>query len=357
MAVGILGIGTYLPPTVRTNDWWPPDIVAGWTDRMTHRATLGDSAAADPDGEGVRRTRAAMAAYAGDPFRGAVERRVMDETSTVPDMEAAAARQAIERAGVALDQIDAILVQTNVAEQLFVNNACVTHRLLGLPQRCLALATESACNAFSHHLELGRALIASGQARNVLSIHSSAMTRIVRRTEPDSAWWGDGAAAVVIGPVSEGRGVLGAVHHSDGSSCNALVMGVPGRRWWQDGAITLVVGDRDHTRAMLFHLVDRARTAIAASLAASQLAPGDVAFYASHQGTVWLTPTTADYAGLGHARTVVTFPVLGNLNSANIPFVLAAGERDGLLHDGANVVMFSGGIGETWSSTCLRWGR
>jgi hypothetical protein len=28
--IGILGLGLYLPPLVRENDFWPPDVVATW---------------------------------------------------------------------------------------------------------------------------------------------------------------------------------------------------------------------------------------------------------------------------------------------------------------------------------------
>jgi 3-oxoacyl-[acyl-carrier-protein] synthase-3 len=183
------------------------------------------------------------------------------------------------------------------------------------------------------------------------------MTRVVGPAEPDSAWWGDGAAATVFGPVSEGKGVLSAVHHADGSSCDALVLGVEGRRWWDDGRITLHHGDRSHTRAMLFGLADRAAGAIATSLAEAGAIATDVGFYASHQGTAWLTELTAECAGLSHAKTIVTFPTFGNLNSANIPFILAMAEREGMVTDGTIAATFSGGVGETWSSLCLRWGR
>lgn len=355
--IGILGLGTYLPPTVRTNDHWPADVVAGWADRMAARATRADAPPAELLTDGVRRTLAAMAEFGPDPFRGSRERRVMADDMTVHQMEAAAARDAIARAGLRVDQIDAILTQTPVPENLFVNSACTVHQLLELPQRCLALGTEAACNAFAMHVALARGLVASGQARYVLSVHSSAMTRIMRSSEPDSAWWGDGAAAAVIGPVGDGNGVLAARHHADGRSCDALVLGVEGKRWWQDGAIALQSNDRGHTRAMLLTLVDRAGAAIAATLADAGVAPADVDFYASHQGTVWFTRETAAHAGLARADTLSTFPALGNLNSANIPMILALAEQRGLLRDGMIVSTFAGGVGETWSSMCLRWGR
>ncbi|HTR51038.1 MAG TPA: 3-oxoacyl-[acyl-carrier-protein] synthase III C-terminal domain-containing protein [Kofleriaceae bacterium] len=356
-AVGILGIGTHLPAQVRTNDYWSSDVVAAWGERMAARVTRADADHTDAMTEGARLTLRAMGEVAADPFRGAVERRVMDDATTVHEMEAAAARQAIERAGIEPNAIDVVLTQSPVPENLFVNSACVTHRLLGLRERCLAMGTEAACNAFAVHASLARGLIASNTARYVLSIHSSAMTRIMRRSEPDSAWWGDGATAVVFGPVSDGRGLLSSVHHADGASCDALVLGVQNRRWWEDGSISLTSLDRLHTRRMLLTLADRARDAIAASIAAAGLRPSDVGFYASHQGTAWLTNVTASHAGLAHAKTITTFPSFGNLNSANIPLILAIAEREHVLRDGDVVTTFSGGVGETWSSLCLRWGR
>src|SRR5690349_8000922 len=107
VSIGIHGLGTYLPSEIRTNAWWPESDVARWRDRMAHRATSNEA----PDEElteGARRTLAAMARYVDDPFRGSIERRVMPEDMTTSEMEAAAAREAIERAGVTPSDIDAI---------------------------------------------------------------------------------------------------------------------------------------------------------------------------------------------------------------------------------------------------------
>jgi len=228
---------------------------------------------------------------------------------------------------------------------------------LELPPRVLTIATEAACNAFAAHASISQAFIESGRARYVLSVHSSAMNRVVRRTEPDSAWWGDGAAAVLWGPVSSGRGILSAVHRADGSSGEAIVLGVPGGRWWDDGAITLHSPNREQTRSMLFNIADRSREAITASLKDAGVSPAQVGFYASHQGTAWLSEVTAQHSGLGATPTIATFPAFGNISSVNIPLILAIAERERAIKDDTNIVTFSGGAGETWSSLCLRWGR
>jgi 3-oxoacyl-[acyl-carrier-protein] synthase-3 len=357
MNIGIWGLGTYLPSTVRTNDWWPNAIVDSWQDKMAHRATRGE--APDPSNmtSGARRTLAAMQEVARDPFRGSRERRVMSDTMTTSEMEAAAAREAMQRAGVEAGEIDVILSQTPVPELPMANAACATHHLLGLPQRCLALGTEGACNAFALHMSLAKALIASGQARRVLSVHSSAITRVHGPSEPHSAWWGDGAAAAVIGPVADDKGLLAAVHNAAGDRCDALTLGVPGKRWYEAGEVTTWSPNRESTRNMLFGMIDRGATAISEALAQARVAREQVDFYASHQSTAWLTRESAAEAGLAHAKTIVTFPLLANMNSVNVPFILAMAEKERMIRDGSNVVTFSGGLGETWSSMILRWGR
>jgi 3-oxoacyl-[acyl-carrier-protein] synthase-3 len=237
-----------------------------------------------------------------------------------------------------------------------VNNACITHSLLGLPRRCFALGTDGACNGFAMHVSLAQALIASKQARYVLSVHSSAITRVHGPTEPHSAWWGDGAAAAVIGPVSDGHGLVAAVHNASGESCRALVLGVPDRHWWEPGACTTHSVDRDHTRLMLMTLVDRARDTIVEALDKAGRTPGDVDFYASHQGTAWFTQATAAHTGLERAGSLSTFSELANMNSVNVPLILARGVESGMIRDGSVVATFSGGLGETWSSLVFRWG-
>src|SRR5690606_22529986 len=70
---GILGIGVYLPETVRRNDWWPAHVVAKWKEKALHRV---DNVPI-PRTPGVEAALAAMNELREDPFNGAVERRVM----------------------------------------------------------------------------------------------------------------------------------------------------------------------------------------------------------------------------------------------------------------------------------------
>lgn len=354
--VGIHGVGAFLPPTVRRNDWWPEHIVEKWRARQSQNVLRGEALIREDISEGARRTIAALAKLDGDPFEGARERRVIDEGMLPSDIEVLAAREAIARAGIQPSQIDFIMSYTPCPDDLVVSQACVVHHKLGLPERCFSVTTDVGCNAFAMQLELARGLIMGGRARFGLLTQSNTIQHRVAKEEPASAWFGDGATAVVVGPVSEGFGLLGSSHRTDGSLSRALVLGVPGKSWWDAGEITLHPVDGPATKRMLFSLVDWAKQAVGEALEQAGVRAEEIAFYSSHQATTWLRPVTQEYLGLSHARSVDIFPWTTSLTAANSPLQLALAERDGLLRRGDLAAVFSGGTGVTWSGTVMRWG-
>ncbi len=361
-SVGILGVGAHLPPTVRSNDWWPTHVVDGWRERW--RRTLERRASEEPGGEmpfaateGVARVGAAIAAVMDDPFQGAVERRVAPDSMPASEMEVLAAKEALDNAGVAPSEIDLLLSYSIVPDYLTTPNACRLHERLGLPERCFATAVEGACNSFQLQLMLAEQMLRTGQARRALLVQSNQLRRLIPADEPYSAWFGDGATAVVLGEVSADRGILGRSHRTDGSVFTATVSDVPGKRWYEHGAISWHPMDRAASRKMLLTVADLGKQVVHEALEQAALTPVDVGFYASHQATKWFRALTQDYLGLTNARAVDTFPWAGSLSACNIPLGLACGVKEGLLRDGDVVAMYSGGSGQTWSGTVLRWGR
>jgi 3-oxoacyl-[acyl-carrier-protein] synthase III len=354
--VGILGTGFYLPEQIRTNDWWPAAIVEGWRERQAQNTLRGVALAKENISEGARRTIEALSGQNGDPFEGARERRVLPREQDPSDMEAAAAKQAIERAGIEASQIDFVLSYSPCPDDLLVNQACVTHRKVGLREDCFAMSTDVGCNAFAQQLRVAQAFIASGQARYGLLTQSTTLQQRIPREEAASAWFGDIGTAQVVGPVAEGRGLLAASHRTDGTMNRALVLGVEGKKWFDDGAITMHTADGVATKRMLFSLVDWAKHSLDEALSMAGLQPTDVDFYCSHQATVWLRRVTQEYVGMTNARFVDTFPWTGSLVACNSPLQMAIAEREGVLKPGNIVAVFGGGTGVTRSGMVMRWG-
>lgn len=355
LQVGIHSIGVHLPEIVRKNDWWPESTVRAWREKIDanlQRQRVDDDTAVS---EGVRAVAEAMARYYADPFKGSVERRVMPEGMVTSDMEAAAAEDALVRAGIARNRIGLLLTNSQLPDYLSVPTAPEVHRKLKLSDRCLAIGTDAACNSFLTQLALAEQYIRGGMTEYALLVQSSGFLHLARPEDAHSAWFGDGATAVLVGPVSSDHGVLTSSHRTDGSLYHALVTGCPGRRWY-DAEPYLYVESARLARKMLLSVAEMGREVVHAALGAADLRPEQVDYYASHQATPWFREVTQAFIGLTNARYSDTFTQTGSLAAANVPFMLAMGEREGKLHKGDLVAMYSGGSGVTWSGVVMRWG-
>jgi len=353
MNVGILGVGSHLPETVRTNDWWPKATVERWESKTAQRAGSVEEHRTD----GERRVIEAMQRQGGDPFKGAIERRVIADSDEPSDLETRAAEAALSAAGIDRSEIDLLLGSSYCPDILAMPNAIIVHRKLGLSPRCFTTSIEAACNSFLMQLELAQQMIASGRAHHALLVQSSVASRILRSDEPFSPWFGDGATAVVVGRVSDGRGVIAASHRSDSSYGRTLVCGVSGKRWHDEGRAALFVEDRKAAHKMLLAVADMGKETLDDCFAMSGTKPADVGYFASHQASIWFRTVCQDYIGMTNARAVDSFSWAGSLTGCNLPLVLDAGVKEGMLRSGDLVALYSGGTGVVYSGALVRWGR
>jgi 3-oxoacyl-[acyl-carrier-protein] synthase-3 len=351
--VGILGLGVHLPPEVRTNAWWPPELVASW---MAARANHPVSSLPPDASEGTRRVAAAMAEQARDPFQGTVERRVLAADASVLDMEEQAARIAIERAGVDPSAIDLLLTNTIVPEFLLGNPACGLHHRLGLSQACFSMHGDVPTYAFMQQLSIAEAMISAGHARCALLVQSCAPSRLLDPTDVIAPFFGDLATAAVVGPVAETHGILASAHYTDGRFPKTLIASVPGRPWYADGRALLHIGDPVATRDVFLQTADAFQSSIDVVLSRAGLARAAVDFLAIHQGTPWLRRVVQEFAGLSSARSIETFIQTAYVFSCTLPASLALAEQDRLLTADNVVVLAGGGPGTTHGAIVLRWG-
>ena len=356
-SVGILGIGTHLPDHVRTNDWWPAHVVETWQQKRAPGFQRTDREHELKMTEGMQRTLDAMARHQDDPFQGAQERRIIADDQTAADMEAAAAKDALAAAGVRGDEVDFVIGFSICPDDIQVPGACVVHERLGLKDGCLSFNVDAVCNSFQTQLTIAAGLIRGGFGRRGLLLQSSSISRLTRPQDQFGVFFGDGATAVVVGPVTDGKGLLGASHHTNGKLSSGLVCGVPGGAWHDPGAVVTYTKDGFQARQIVLNLADLAAEVVPEALLRSSLTLDDVDFYACHQATPWLREVTQAHIGFDDVKSVDTFPFAGTLSAANLPMVLATADREGLLDDGDVIAMFSGGTGITWSGSVLRWGH
>lgn len=347
--LGILGLGTYLPEEIRTNDWWPKQTVAAWPVGKASPAPLPDNPSA-----GMHRVLAAMAELQADPFQGVTQRRVMADAMTAIDMEESAARAAIADAGIDRSEIDLLLCHTAVPEYLLTNTACALHHRLGLPASCFTMGVDASAHSFLLQLTLAEQMIAGGRARNALLVQSSSVSRLLDPSQSTSALFGDGASAVVVGPTAS-DGLIATVQRTNGAHNRTLIASVPGRSWYHEGRVVLHSADPVAARDVFLQTADCCEDVVTGVLGQAGLERSDVDFFACHQGTRWLTEVLRAHCGLHGAKSVTTFAWSGYLFAVSIPLVLSVAEREGLLRPDDRVLMFAGGTGVTYGATLLRW--
>lgn len=356
-SVGILGVASYLPSDIRKNDFWPEEVSRKWQEKAAHRLDATREHLAKDPSPIAKASLAAITEIGTDPFMGAVERRTMPDGMRAWDMETIAAREAIARAGIDKSEIDLVLGYTMIQDFINVPSACVVHHNLELSERCTTMGIDAVCNSFMMQLTVAQAMIQSGAARYALLTQSSALaSRLPPSGEPIDVGGGDGAAALIVGPVSEGRGILSYAHHTQGELWGALVCGAPGKHWTEDRCYAYTY-DRAANHDMVSNIATRAVEVVTESLTKADLTPADVDFYACHQPFKWLRPASQDALGMKRAKYVDHFHYTGTVSAVNLGLQLAVGEREGLLHPGDVVTCFQGGTGITWSGMTLRWGR
>jgi 3-oxoacyl-[acyl-carrier-protein] synthase III len=135
---------------------------------------------------------------------GIKSRRYIDEGTCGSDLALPACRQALEVAGVHAKDIDIIIGAQAVPDQAIPATSCFVQHGLGV-SGSMCFDINATCFSFPVALFQAAQLISSGQARHVLVFSGECASLGLDFEDPESAsLFGDGAAAVVLGPAPAG---------------------------------------------------------------------------------------------------------------------------------------------------------
>ena len=359
----IRGLGAAFPPTVRLNDAWPKDFGQRLKEQSKRDFTTLEVA---KDGSGVRLDSAistAMAPYIDDPFRGAVRRRVLAPGETASELEALAARRALDDAGVKAKDVDLAFIVSHLPDLAQPTNGPALQANVGL-ERAMVLSADVACASFLAHWVLADGLLRTGAARTILAVQSVTMSRFLDLNLPASVHMGDGASAAVFTLADEdGRGMMSHWARTDGSLRDAIVLtyaderGVPSRTF-----------DRDSGRPLTFTTLDpevgkragiiSAKWCREASLAALELAGhgiGDIAYFFGPQSIKWLPDACRLSLGLEKEQAPDSYDEVANISASTIPYNLLLAREQGLLREGTLLLLYAPGVGMHRIASVVRW--
>ncbi len=289
---------------------------------------------------------------------GIRERRIAADGEATSDMAVAASREAIAAAGLTPEDIDLLIVATITPDMLFPSTACLLQAKLNL-RRIPAFDVEAACSGFLYVLDIGQAMLRTGNFKHALIVGAEKLSSIIDWTDRSTCvLFGDGAGAVVLSRSDkENVGVIASLLGSDGH--NGEILHMPG-----GGAVCPAtaesVSDRQHFLKMngkeVFKFAVRVMEKAARELLdAHQLTPADVALVIPHQANIRIIEMLASRLGLPMDRFGINIDRVGNTSAASIPVVLDEAHRAGRIRSGDLVLMIAFGAGLTWGASLVRW--
>jgi 3-oxoacyl-[acyl-carrier-protein] synthase-3 len=310
VSIGIVGIGSYVPEKVLTNHDLEQIV--------------------DTSDEWIR-TRT-----------GISERRIADDQTDTSHMAVKAAKAALADAGVSAEQIDLILVATVTPDYSFPAVSCIVQEQIGA-KNAAAMDLSAACAGFMYGIITAQQFIQTGAYKYILVVGSDKLSKIVDWNDRNTAvLFGDGAGAAVVGPVSEGRGIMSFELGADGSGAKHL---------YHDDYITM------NGREVFKFAVRQMGDSCVRVLEKAGLTKEDVDFLVPHQANIRIMESARQRLDLPEEKMSMTIAKFGNTSASSIPLALVEELNNGRIKDDDLLVLVGFGGGLTWGAVALRWGK
>ena len=310
MNAGVLGVGKYVPEKIVTNHDLEKIV--------------------DTNDEWIRSRT------------GIEERRIAEDGMDTSDMAYEAAVEALKHADIKAEEIDMILVATVTPDQPFPSVSCMLQERLGA-KKAAAMDISAACAGFMYGMVTAKQFIESGAYKHVLIVGVEKLSKVTDWKDRNTAvLFGDGAGAVVMGRVSEGRGILSFELGADGVGAKHL---------YQDEYI--IMNGREVFKFAVRQMADSSVNVIEQA----GLTKDDVDFLIPHQANIRIMEASRQRLELPEEKMSKTIKKYGNTSSSSIPIAMAEELEAGKIKDDDVIVMVGFGGGLTWGAICLRWGR
>lgn len=281
---------------------------------------------------------------------GITQRHIAGENEVTSDLGAAAAKAALEDAGLTAEDVDLIVVATATPDRTFPATAAIIQQKLGVTKGA-AFDLQAVCTGFVYALSTAEKFLISGQHKTALVIGAETFSRILdwedRRT---CVLFGDGAGAFVLRAedVDGERGMLGSQLHSDGRMVDLLyVDGGP--------SLTGTVGKlRMDGNRVFREAVGRISSAMAGCAKEADISLDAIDWFVPHQANQRIIGGVVKRLSLDSDKVISTIARHGNTSAASIPLAYDAARKDGRIKDGDLVMIEGMGGGFTWGAALFR---
>ncbi|MFJ7699370.1 beta-ketoacyl-ACP synthase III [Lysinibacillus fusiformis] len=312
MNAGILGIGKYVPEKVVTN--FDLEKIMDTSDEWIRTRT------------------------------GIEERHFAADDQETSDLAVAAAKEAIAKAGITPEEIGLILVATVTQDQTFPSVACMVQEQLGAVNAA-AMDQAAACAGFIYSLVTAKHFVEANTYKYVLVVGVEKLSKVIDWNDRNTAvLFGDGASAAVVGPVSEGRGILSFELGADGTG---------GKNLYLTKQDTIAMNGREVFKFAVRQMGESAVNV----LDKAGLTKEDVDFLVPHQANIRIMESARERLELPPEKMSKTIHKYGNTSAASIGISLVDELEAGKIKEDDLLVLVGFGGGLTWGAVAMRWGK
>jgi 3-oxoacyl-[acyl-carrier-protein] synthase-3 len=288
---------------------------------------------------------------------GIKERHIAGDSESTSTMGAKASRRALERAGLAAKDVDAIVCATMTPDHFIPSTACLIQADLGAA-RAAVFDLEAACTGFIYGLAVTRGLIVSGVAKTVLLVGAETMSRFIDWTDRGTCvLFGDGAGAVVIEASNASVGIESTVLRGDGTKKELLWIPAggaklpPSQNGAEPGGYFVKMAGGEVFRLAVMRMAESAEQAIAEA----GLRLEDIDLLIPHQANNRIIEAVAKRLRIDPAKVFVNIEKYGNTTAASIPMALCEAAEQGKVKRGDKILFVAFGAGMTWGASVTEW--
>ncbi len=285
---------------------------------------------------------------------GIKERRIAEDNEAASDLGAKAAEQAIQRSGLAKEDIDMVICATVTPDYLCMpSTACLISSKLSLPP-VMAYDISAACTGFVYAVSIAKAFIESGMKKNVLIIGAEKYTSILNYEDRGTCFiFGDGAGAAIISATDNISEAIVDVNCSSDGNYDDLIK-TPGggsknpcSQEVLDNKLACIQMKGNET----FKLAVKTLTSdVKVMLEKHNLTNEDIKHFIPHQANLRIIKAVGTALKLTDEQTVITVDKYGNTSAASIPMAMNYAYEQGKIKKGDTVLFDAFGAGLTWGS-------
>lgn len=267
------------------------------------------------------------------------------------------ARQVLERAEVAAEDVDLIIVASVTADYGTPSLACMVQKEIGAVN-AVAFDVNAACSGFMFALSIADKYIKTGMYENAIVIGAETLSKIVDwKDRATCVLFGDGSGGAYV-EKSEDMGILEEKLGAKGELWNILTQGYVGC----SNAFNDIKHEKDNLwyvnmdgRAVFKFATKAVTKSIERVMDNAGVKADEIKYVVPHQANARIVDIISRKLGIAHDKCYMNMSEYGNTSSASIPIVLNELNEKGLIERGDKLLLTGFGGGMTWGTMLISW--